>query len=91
MLETVFGIFETREVNGFDGAKVMPMVVTVSIVVADDTAVIALEKFMINVRQVVPRDLALFIYPYFPSQLAVTATSGDDAPHIFDFHVSHDL
>jgi hypothetical protein len=67
------------------------MVAFVSVVVTNHAPIIAWEDMVIDVGQVIPRDLpGGFIDPDFPAQFPISALVGNFVGFVDNLHISHD-
>ena len=89
-MELIFDVFKTCEADRLYNAEVMSVVVAMLVVIAHDTAVIAIVQRMVDVREVVSRHATLYINPNFTPKLTIAALLCDVVRVIDDFPISHD-
>lgn len=82
-------IIEICKSDRFDQSHVVPVMTTMRIVISDNSAIVALEYAMVNIRQIVPRDAATRINPDFTPQAAIAAFFSDEMRFIDNLFISH--
>ena len=78
------------KIHSLHFTHVMAMMLSMRVVIADDSAIVALENAVVNVCQVVTHYLAGFVHPNFPTQSSIAALWRKREGIIDDFDISHD-